>query len=661
MTYKHIGFLLFALVLLLPKIGYSQNESHNLDPKHINNCVYEVIVAKPSEDKVTYEKPLPLDFLPFKIRNDKYYSIGTAFAISKTEFITAAHVTFLGIESQFQEIFLRDTQGNIFSVDSIIKFSSRRDFAVFTVKDRLSTDHLDINPESNINDKVYAVGNALGQGIIIRDGLYTSNTPEEVDGKWNWIRFSAAASPGNSGGPLLDINGKVIGLVLGKSPSENLNNALPISEIQKDYSNFAEIYEKDPYFLDFFDSVKTETLDTKIKLPMTYKDFNKSLKKTRNEFIGGLLRDLISENKENIFPNGDGSKKLFYKNSISNFPQLITRSEDGNWDLIQPQKTAYSDLGNNGYISHGSVKSVYFLKIQKPDNISLDNFYSDSKLYFDLILKSLRIPRVIGPEKIRITSLGKADSEFVHVDSFGRNWLVKTWSMPFNDLKIVSFALPMPGGSLTMMKIGQTGQILDQDIPDLKVYTDFVYVSFDGTLMQWQEYLGMKKIVPSLFKKIELVVKDDYFEFNSKRLKISLKPDVMKLTEQSILTLGLGYFWDSNSLVWDITAINIREDKFKDNSINLTRNIKAPQNVDDKYLDHWNNLLEESKPYNAKTYLIKDNTAISTVYKQFSTPKSSDKYSVLYDILNIRIGMVDQNEMDSNMKKIIRNISIYEN
>jgi len=46
-----------------------------------------------------------------------------------------------------------------------------------------------------------AVGNALAKALLIRDGLYTSATAEEQDGAGKWIRFSAAASPGNSGGP----------------------------------------------------------------------------------------------------------------------------------------------------------------------------------------------------------------------------------------------------------------------------------------------------------------------------------------------------------------------------------------------------------------------------------------------------------------------------
>ncbi|HPY53987.1 MAG TPA: hypothetical protein PK505_08365, partial [Treponemataceae bacterium] len=58
--------------------------------------------------------------------------------------------------------------------------------------------------------EVFSVGNALGDGIVIRNGVYTSTTYEDQNGEWKWIRFSAAASPGNSGGPLLQVKGRCL-------------------------------------------------------------------------------------------------------------------------------------------------------------------------------------------------------------------------------------------------------------------------------------------------------------------------------------------------------------------------------------------------------------------------------------------------------------------
>src|SRR4029077_19091416 len=113
-------------------------------------------------------------------------------------------------------------------VDQILKVSAHEDFIVFTIAGAPAALPLPTTLERKIDDAVFAVGNALGEGVVIRDGLLTSRTPEQQDGRWKWLRFSAAAFPGNSGGPLLDATGRVLGIVIAKSPNENLNYASPI-------------------------------------------------------------------------------------------------------------------------------------------------------------------------------------------------------------------------------------------------------------------------------------------------------------------------------------------------------------------------------------------------------------------------------------------------
>jgi len=55
-------------------------------------------MKKPENDPVTYEKPLPLDLLPYHERNDKYQSMGTAFSLGHNTYVTAAHVLGVGID-----------------------------------------------------------------------------------------------------------------------------------------------------------------------------------------------------------------------------------------------------------------------------------------------------------------------------------------------------------------------------------------------------------------------------------------------------------------------------------------------------------------------------------------------------------------------------------
>ena len=77
-----------------------------------------------------------------------------------------------------------------------------------------------------VGDEVFAVGNPLGlvaslsAGVV--SGLGRQSTPpgreEPIRGL---IQFDAAVNPGNSGGPLLDTGGRVVGIVTGlRNPTE---------------------------------------------------------------------------------------------------------------------------------------------------------------------------------------------------------------------------------------------------------------------------------------------------------------------------------------------------------------------------------------------------------------------------------------------------------
>ena len=195
----------------------------NLTPElqqAIRASTFEVVMKKPDKESVSYEKPLPLELLPYIERTDAYRAVGTAFALGHNTYVTAAHVLLAGVDSQFGMPALRRADGTVYAIDQIQKFSAYQDFVVFSLQKDPAPAGFSVNQEPKLDDPVLAVGNALGEGIVIRDGLYTSATAEEQENRWKWIRFSAAASPGNSGGPLLDAEGQVIGIVIGKSPNE---------------------------------------------------------------------------------------------------------------------------------------------------------------------------------------------------------------------------------------------------------------------------------------------------------------------------------------------------------------------------------------------------------------------------------------------------------
>ena len=170
--------------------------------KQVRAATFEVVLKKPEKDTLTYEKPLPLELIPFQERNDKYRSVGTAFAISPTTFVTAAHVIGLGITSQFGAPAIRDSDGKVYPIDRILKYSNHEDFVLFTVSGAPPVSPLATNTAAAIDDPVFAVGNALGEGIVIRDGLLTSLTPEAQDGALEVAALLRGRVPGQQRRPL---------------------------------------------------------------------------------------------------------------------------------------------------------------------------------------------------------------------------------------------------------------------------------------------------------------------------------------------------------------------------------------------------------------------------------------------------------------------------
>src|SRR6478752_6211773 len=133
--------------------------------KSIRAATFEVVLKKPQTDPLQYDRPPPLDLLPFSIRNDKYESLGTAFAIAPGKFITAAHVATSVSGSMWGTPALRDARGNVYPIDKVLRFSLDRDFMVFTATGAPQVAPLPTSTSFQFDTQVLAVGNALGDGI----------------------------------------------------------------------------------------------------------------------------------------------------------------------------------------------------------------------------------------------------------------------------------------------------------------------------------------------------------------------------------------------------------------------------------------------------------------------------------------------------------------
>ena len=627
----------------------------------LRKATFEVVVEKPQTDSLSYEKELPFELLPYRVRNDKYQSIGTAFALKGGQFVSAAHVMTLGSESVRRRIHLRDPDGRIVRLDRILKFSIPRDFVVFTVKDYPPAGELEASAAARKNDKVFAVGNALGEGVIARDGLYTSDTPEEEDGRWNWIRFSAAASPGNSGGPLVDRDGRAIGVVLRKSQNENLNYALPIGEALNASPAKAQISAKTVFKLDITDRTLQSKLDETLPLPLGYMEFGQALQAIFQRNTASLSERFKAAHRDDMFPASPGAQALLYRTGLSaSFPRVLAKQRDGTWDAVMPGQRHQAEIGKNGNLVFGSMGNFLYLRMQAPEDVALAQLHADSKLFMDLLLRGLYFSRSFGAERVRITSLGRAKEEAVHVDAYQRKWQVRRWSIEHSDETIVTYALPLPGGYAVLLNAADEAASFMYEV-DMKTLADFVFVTYYGTLRQWKDFLSARDMLPAAFRSIAIDASyGKEFRYRSKRLSFSYPDELMKVTENSDLHLKFSYFRENDRLVWDVSSVLVGEDKDTTESFSLGRHARPPESLPDSDRSTWESLVNGRMPYTGAAFFDKSRTIIGSPYPPRGAKSEVRDSSVLYSVIYAADGSHDATMMERRLERFRAGISINE-
>ncbi|MCW5203038.1 trypsin-like peptidase domain-containing protein, partial [Desulfobulbus sp. US4] len=403
--------------------------------RDLNHGIYEVVTPKLEDDKVIYARKLPFEKLDYVERVEKYHSIGTAFFINEKELMTAEHVFNLIYFSLRKDFFIRDMEGKVYPVNKVYKCSNRRDMMVFDLKkypEKITT--LTFNRKVEIGDTVFSAGNALGEGISYRAGQVASFTPERAYGDWDNIRFSSPASPGNSGGPLLNTEGEVVGLIVRKTQSENYNIAVPISEADK-LGDQAEFQARNVTV------VIVGTSESLIKdwayqvpLPATLEKIKHKTQDSLGAFYQGLKNELIEKVKDKNFPSGERFR--FYLRDqpiIHGFSAIMPDINFRKWSA-RPQLLEKEPLAAEQSVYHGSLEHFDMQAIvEKPKDVDLKTFLDSPKMILETVFAAVPYFRYIGADKVAVTSLGEPVNQNIWQDTLGRTWRSALWYVPYAD------------------------------------------------------------------------------------------------------------------------------------------------------------------------------------------------------------------------------------
>jgi serine protease Do len=607
--------------------------------ERIRAATFEVVQLKPTSDPITYERPLPFDLIPYQERVDKYRSVGTAFAIADNRFVTAAHVIAVAVGSQFGPPVLRDAAGQVYSIDRILEYSERQDFVEFSVNQvPKGVQSLETSPPPALNSTVFAVGNALGEGIVIRDGVYTSDTPEEQEGAWKWLRFTAAASPGNSGGPLVDDHGRVLGVVLRKSPSENLNYAAPIQLVTQGSEREGSLEERTNFRLPLIDAAEILSTKKQIPLPTSFADLSAAILSFHDSIVARGDEQILTHNADRVFPNGAMSAELLTRVYRSPFPRRIQeRRDDRVWIAALPN-TQRAQLDHNGFVQFGTG----LFRLHAPDDVALATLHGDSKLLMDVLLRGgFTLQRNVGGDSVKVTSLGKAQEESSYRDKFGRLWQVRIWPIAFDDAYLVTFNLPTPEGYVSLLASARSG-LKDLIVRQEKLFADFIWVTFEGTLARWREYLDERPLQPSAFSEISLRIDPDYghLRFKSKRYELAVGPHEQPLTRDSVLSVDFSFFKDGDTVVWDAGGVSLRENAQKGNWLIVERVPRPDASLPEEIQSEWSKMTSGQFPYNGVA--TDDNGGMRITAT--AQPVSVDGQGAAADQVNVRYALRVQAE-----------------
>lgn len=180
-----------------------------------------------------------INFTPEEIYNSVVVvytdtGVGSGFSVKENIIITNAHV--VGYKKKVTVNLYDGTSIK----GTVIKTDAEKDLALIEVNKTLMPLSI-ISNNLSIGQEVYAIGTPKDMPYTMTKGIISAL--DRVLGQNSYIQIDASVNSGNSGGPLVDDNGNVIGIItLKASDAEGIGFAINA----KDINNFiegVEVYE----------------------------------------------------------------------------------------------------------------------------------------------------------------------------------------------------------------------------------------------------------------------------------------------------------------------------------------------------------------------------------------------------------------------------------
>lgn len=188
-----------------------------------------VVYIVVSEKETTSQSGLPKNHP--KIPPDLQKGVGTGFIIDKDGYILTnnhvvdgvrkVEVVLAGGKRNTADIVGRDPQSDV----ALLKIAPDRDLMAMTLGN---------SDKAKTGEWVVAMGNPYGLDNNVTAGVISGKGRELPEAPFvDFIQTDAAIYPGNSGGPLINMNGEVVGINTAVVPGTQLGFSIPISKVKE--------------------------------------------------------------------------------------------------------------------------------------------------------------------------------------------------------------------------------------------------------------------------------------------------------------------------------------------------------------------------------------------------------------------------------------------
>ncbi|MBA2874591.1 S-layer homology domain-containing protein [Thermaerobacillus caldiproteolyticus] len=196
-------------------------------------------VLKPLERKEVIAKKESVVMINVYDENDELISQGSGFVTTNGLIITNYHVINGGAYFEIETY-----NGDTYELEGVVDYDLDNDIAILKPYDLLPLKQLRIGSKSMVEegDDVIAIGSPLGLYNTVSSGIVSGIRHFSEDG-WeaDFIQFTAPVTFGNSGGPLLNMYGYVVGVVSFGLETGSLNFALAADHVKDLVSSYVGV------------------------------------------------------------------------------------------------------------------------------------------------------------------------------------------------------------------------------------------------------------------------------------------------------------------------------------------------------------------------------------------------------------------------------------